>query len=154
MMRIIGFWEGWGVYLLLPLLAGLVALDIALRYLFNVPLQWGSDVKELLLLAVVTIGLPGTSLSDQHIRVALIDGWLSPNGRRIWATARHLLTGIVALLIAYAVGDLAWDMFRFGDRAEMINIPFWPIAACVAVSAGLSALAEFGRAVSSVRSTA
>lgn len=146
--RLIDVWEAWVVYLLLPALAALVAGDVALRYLFNMPLQWGSDVKELMLLVVVTAGLPATSLADQHIRVALFDDFLPPRVRH-WSTVlRHLVTGIVAIVIAWAATDLARDMYRYGDRAEMIDIPFAPIAALVAFSATLSALAEFARAVS------
>lgn len=146
--RLIDLWEAWVVYLLLPALVSLVAGDVALRYLFNTPLQWGSDVKELMLLVVVTAGLPATSLADQHIRVGLLDDYLPPQARRMSARLRHLVTGIVAVVIAWATTDLALDMYRYGDRAEMIDIPFAPIAALVAFSAVLSALAEFARALS------
>lgn len=146
--RLIAGWEAWVVYLLLPALAALVAGDVALRYAFNLPLQWGSDVKKLMLLLVVTAGLPATSLAGQHIRVALFDDHLPPRVRRLSARLRHLVTGIVAAVIAYATADLALDMHRYGDRAEMINIPFAPMAALVALSATLSAIAEFARAAS------
>ena len=144
--RLIDVWEAWVVYLLLPALAALVAGDVALRYLFNTPLQWGSDVKELMLLVVVTAGLPATSLADQHIRVALFDDFLPPRIRRGSTVLRHLVTGAVGVVIAWATTELALDMYRYGDRAEMIDIPFAPIAALVAFSAALSALAEFARA--------
>lgn len=148
LQRVIEFWEGWAVYLLLPALAALVAGDAALRYFLNVPLQWGSDVKELLLLIVVTAGLPATSLAGQHIRVGLFDDYLPVPVKRLAMTVTHILSGLVAVVIAYAVADLALDMQRYGDRAEMIDIPFAPIAALVAFAATLSAFAEFARAFS------
>lgn len=145
--RVIDVWEGWVVWLLLPALSALVAADVVLRYFFNMPLQWGSDVKELILLVVVTAGLPATSLAGQHIRVALFDDYLPARVRRASARFRHGLTGLVAVVIAWAVADLAVDMHRYGDRAEMIDIPFAPVAAVVAFAAALSALAEFVRAI-------
>jgi len=146
MRRIVDFFEGWATYAALPALALLVAVDVVLRYVLNLPLRWGNDVKELLLLAVVVAGLPGVSLADQHIRVGLLDGLIRGRAGRAWRGIRHLLTGLVALAIAYAASLLAIDMSRYGDRAEMIDIPFWPFAVLVALAAGLSAIAEFVRA--------
>lgn len=145
--RIIAFWEGWGVWLLLPGLAALVAGDVAMRYFLNLPLQWGANVKSLLLLLVMTAGLGGTSLHDQHIRVVLFDERLPPRTRRLLARLRHLLTALVALAVTWALADLAADMHRYGDRAEMIAIPLAPVAALAAVAAALSALAELARAL-------
>lgn len=147
MQRIVDFFEGWITYIVLPGLALLVAGDVVFRYVLNLPLRWGNDVKELLLLLVVIAGLPGVSLANQHIRVGLLDGLFK--GRRVervWTSLRHILTGLVALAIAYAVALLALDMARYGDRAEMVDIPFWPFAAFIAFAAALSALAEFMRA--------
>ena len=56
----------------------------------------------------------------------------------------------IALLVAYAAVRLTLDMARYGDEAEMIAIPFWPFAAFVAVTALLSAAAEFVRASSTL----
>lgn len=144
--RLLRAWETCATLVLLPALAALVAVDVALRYLFSLPLQWGSDVKELLLLLLVTAGLPGTSLAAEHIRVGLLDDRLKPRAQRGAERVRHGLAGAVMLFVAYAVAGLAADMFRYGDRAELIAIPFWPVAAAVAVFALLSALAEFLRA--------
>ncbi|HTV69964.1 MAG TPA: TRAP transporter small permease [Rhizobiaceae bacterium] len=147
MRRFIAFFEGWVVYIVLPALALLVTADVILRYVLNLPLQWGNDVKELLLLLVVVAGLPGVSHDDQHIRVGLLDNVLPRRVYRAWSTVRHILTALVAAVIAYAVTDLAFDMARYGDGAEMIAIPFWPFAAFVAAAAALSAVAELLRAI-------
>ncbi|TKT82999.1 TRAP transporter small permease [Aquamicrobium sp. LC103] len=146
MRRIIAFVEGWAAYLVLPGLAILVTADVVLRYVLNLPLRWGNDVKELLLLLVVVAALPGVSMDDQHIRVGLLDKLFRGKAGRLWVTIRHMLTGLVGIVIAYAVLLLAQDMHRYGDRAELIAISFWPFAAFVVFSAALSALAEFIRA--------
>jgi len=149
--RIIGLWEGWAAYIILPALTILVGVDVALRYLFNLPLQWGSDVKELMLLLVVTAGLPGTSLANQHIRVALFDDRMSSRAKNAWSLLRHLFTAVAALFIGHAVFNLMLDMYRYGDRAEMINIPFWPIGLLVTIAVILSVLAELARAAALIR---
>lgn len=144
--RILRAWETGATLILLPALCALVVVDVVLRYLFSLPLQWGSDVKELLLLMLVTAGLPGTSLAGEHIRVGLLDERLPKRVQRGAERLRHLLAGTVMLVVAYSVAQLASDMFRYADRAEMIAIPLWPVAAAVAAFALLSAMAEFLRA--------
>ena len=87
MHKLIALWEGWAACILLPALALLVTADVTLRYVFNAPLAWGTDAKELLLLVVMTAGVAGTSWADEHETVSnlnsiiqlndLINEWLS-----------------------------------------------------------------------------
>jgi TRAP-type C4-dicarboxylate transport system permease small subunit len=150
MQRIIDLVEGWAAYLVLPGLVLLVTADVVLRYVLNLPLRWGNDVKELLLLLVVVAALPGVSFDDQHIRVGLLDRLFRGRIGQVWIAVRHVLTGLVAIAVAYAILLLAQDMYRYGDRAELIAISFWPFAAFIVFAAVLSALAEFVRAFRAV----
>lgn len=142
MTRLVALWEGWVAYLLLPGLALLVTADVGLRYLFGAPLTWAGDVKELALLGVVTAGLPGASLDGAHIRVTLVDERLPASAARVLAAFRHAVGLAVATVLAWALADLARDMARFGERAEFVPLPYWPVAALIALAAGLSAVAE------------
>lgn len=145
MHKLIALWEGWAAYVLLPALALLVTADVSLRYVFNAPLAWGTDVKELLLLLVMTVGLAGTSWADEHIRVTLVEERLSPALQRGFTILRRLLTATLLALLAWAMAVLAVDMREFGERAEFVAIPFWPLAALAATSALLAAVVEVVR---------
>lgn len=145
MHKLIAFWEGWAACILLPALALLVTVDVTLRYVFNAPLAWGTDAKELLLLVVMTAGVAGTSWADEHIRVTLVEERLSPALQRAFRVLRRLVSAALLALLAWAMGLLAWDMWEFGERAEFIAVPLWPLAALAAASALLAALAELVR---------
>lgn len=145
MPKLIAFLEGWAAYVLLPALALLVTADVGLRYVFNAPLAWGTDVKELMLLLVMTAGLAGTSWADEHIRVTLVEEHMAPGLRHAFTVLRRLLTAALLALLAWAMAVLALDMREFGERAEFIAIPFWPLAALAAASALLAAAAEVAR---------
>lgn len=147
MRRIFDLLEAWAAYLVLPGLAVLVTVDVVMRYVLNLPLRWGNDVKELLLLIVVVAALPVVSFDDQHIRVGLLDRFFHGRFGRAWIAIRHILTGLVAVAIAYAILLMAQDMYLYGDRAELVAISFWPFAAFIVLAAVLSALAEFARAL-------
>jgi len=145
MHKLIAFWEGCTAYLLLPGLALLVTLDVALRYLFNAPLAWGTDVKELVLLLVMTAGLAGTGWADEHIRVTLVEERFAPWLLRGFTVLRRLLTAALLVMLGWAMAALALDMREFGERAEFVAIPFWPLAALAAASALLAAAVEVAR---------
>jgi TRAP-type C4-dicarboxylate transport system permease small subunit len=140
--RIIALWEGLAAYVVLPLLALIVTADVALRYIFNAPLVWGTDVKELILLIVVTAGFAGVSLAGEHIRVTIVEERVGVKARTVFTIIRHALTAIVTGAIAYALVQLTLDMATYGERAEMVAIPYWPFAALMAFSAGISAIVE------------
>jgi TRAP-type C4-dicarboxylate transport system permease small subunit len=140
--RIIALWEGLAAYVVLPLLALIVTADVALRYIFNAPLVWGTDVKELILLIVVTSGFAGVSLAGEHIRVTLVEERIGARARMVFTAIRHVLTAIVMGAIAYALIQLTLDMVAYSERAEMIAIPYWPFAALMAFSAAMSAVVE------------
>jgi TRAP-type C4-dicarboxylate transport system permease small subunit len=140
--RIIALWEGLAAYVVLPLLALIVTADVALRYIFNAPLMWGTDVKELILLIGVTAGFAGVSLAGEHIRVTLVEERMSARARMVFTVIRHALTAIVTGAIAYALIQLTLDMAAYSERAEMIAIPYWPFAALMAFSAAMSAVVE------------
>lgn len=154
MHRLVATWEAGASWLLLPLLVLLVGADVGLRYLFNAPLDWGTDVKELLLLLVLTAGFAGNSLADEHIRVSLFEEHLPPAGRRAFTLLRHALTALLAALVAWSLVALALDMREFGERAEKVAIPFWPLAGLAAASAALAAAAELTRFVRALKGSA
>lgn len=145
MQKLIAFWEGFTAYVLLPGLALLITLDVGLRYLFNAPLAWGTDIKELALLLVMTAGLAGASWADEHIRVTLVEERFPPWLLRGFTVLRRLLTAALLALLGWAMAALSLDMHEFGERAEFVAIPFWPLAALAAASALLAALVEVAR---------
>jgi TRAP-type C4-dicarboxylate transport system permease small subunit len=140
--RIIALWEGLAAYVVLPLLALIVTADVALRYIFNAPLFWGTDVKELILLIVVTAGFAGVSLAGEHIRVTIVEERVSVKALTVFTIIRHALTAIVTGAITYALVQLTLDMATYGERAEMVAIPYWPFAALMAFSAVISTIVE------------
>lgn len=147
MSKLIAVFEGWTTYVLLPVLVLLVTADVSLRYLFNAPLAWGTDVKKLLLLLVMTAGLAGASQADEHIRVTLVEERFSEGWRRNFTVLRHALTAALLALVGWSIVVLALDMRAFGERAEFVNIPFWPVAALAAGSALLATAAELGKLI-------
>ncbi len=124
-----------GIYVAMPTLITLVGFDVFLRYGLNAPLPWGNEVGSLLLLIVFLAGLPYCTQSGGHVRMDLFYGRYGPRAKR-HADAVSGLCGLVfAGTLAYQSFASAGRMYRRGDGADMIDLPFWPFAVIMAVSA-------------------
>ena len=127
------------IYVALPALVALVTIDVALRYLFNAPLQWGRDVNGLLLLTSVFCALPHAWDRAYHIRMEVFYDRLS--GKRRWAVdALASVTGIIVFgLMAIQAARFVPFMIATGETGEDLELHIWPamglLSACAAVMA-------------------
>lgn len=125
--RLAGFLHVIGIWVATPLLVGVVSLDVLLRHIFNAPLIWGNEVSSLILLVVFFACLPLCTVRRGHVRMGLLYERLPPSTQRI----ADVLAGLAGMLIA---GTLAYQSFlgaheayAFGDGAEFIKFPYWPV---------------------------
>ncbi|MBB96057.1 MAG: hypothetical protein CML68_15880 [Rhodobacteraceae bacterium] len=127
---------------MLTVLMGLTVVDVIGRYVFNAPLKGASEMTELLLAAIIFMGLPAVSLADQHVTVDLVTdklpNWIQP--------ARKVLIGLFSAAILVLVGWRIWvyaaQIGGYGGSTTTLHIPLAPVgyfcAACTFVGAFLS----------------
>ena len=122
-------------------LMGVTVWDVAGRYLFSAPLLGASEMTELLLAAIVFVGLPAVCLDDGHVSVDLVTSQL--RGR---PDAARLL--FARLLAAAVLGVVAWRLFvhgsrlsSYGERSIFLHIPIGPVAVGAGIMCALAALA-------------
>ncbi|MBR9884275.1 MAG: TRAP transporter small permease [Oceanospirillales bacterium] len=124
------------------LLMAVTLVDVLGRYLFSAPLVGAFELTELMLAAVIFLGLPLVTADQGHIEVDLIDsavrGWLRP--------VQRVLIDLVSLL---AFGVFAWMLWRhamkvqaYEDTTAVLEIPYAWLAYLMAVTASLSVLAQ------------
>ena len=71
-------------YLTLPLLLFLVCFEVIMRYIFNTPLEWSSDVNGLLLLVTLFSALPHAWDSGYHIRMEIFYDRMPESKKKIF----------------------------------------------------------------------
>ena len=125
------------LYVMMPGLVVLVTLDVALRYLFAAPLQWGRDVNGLLLLMTIFCALPHAWDRAYHIRMEVFYIRLSS----VWRRGVDVLASVAGIVV---FGLMAVQGARFvpfmigtGETGEDLDLPLWPfmgfISACAVV---------------------
>jgi TRAP-type C4-dicarboxylate transport system permease small subunit len=108
--------------------------EILGRFLFNHPVPGHVEIVELLMAAMVFLGISYTQQVDGHIRMRLL------LHRIFKGRARHLaeaaIWGLSFLALAViTVGSFrfALEAYRIGDVTSYINWPTWPAKACIPI---------------------
>ena len=88
---------------------GLTVADVLGRYLLSAPVAGATELTELLLAAVVFLGLPAAALDGDHISVDVLTSRLPQSA------ARHLDL-VVSIVSAGVLTLVAWRLWLIGDQ--------------------------------------
>ncbi|SDE24570.1 TRAP-type C4-dicarboxylate transport system, small permease component [Salipiger thiooxidans] len=126
--------------ILLMALMGMTVTDVIGRYLFNAPLRGATELTELLLAAVVFLGLPAVALADEHVTVDLVTDRL-PRAAQPWRlAAAGLFSAVVLAVVAWRVWVYASQIGGYGGTTTTLAIPIAPLGYFCAVCTGVGAL--------------
>jgi TRAP-type transport system small permease protein len=141
--RHLALFGGW----LLLAVAIVSTSDALLRDFLGRPLPGTFEATELVLAAIIFLGLPYTSLTDGHVSVDFLTGRL---GQRV----QHAIIAVNALICAGLFGVITLQMtalaaeFLATQRTTItMRIPIFPCIVPVTVTAGLAALAFVVQAI-------
>lgn len=119
-------------------------VDVAGRYLFSSPLPGGFEITEVLLAALIFLGLPLVTAENGHVNVDLLDSMTPAWFKRIqlWA---------IGLINVLAFGTLSWLLWEFALRTyeyqDTTSVLQFPLAILIILMAVCSTLATLILAV-------
>ena len=117
-------------------LGTLTITAVGFRYLLNSPIFGASDIKQLLLLAVVTFSVAHSGRTGGQVAVEILDSIGGPKITR-WTDIIVKIIGVVMLAI------LSWQLIinginaaDYGEASGSLSIPFGPFF--IALASGMS----------------
>jgi TRAP-type C4-dicarboxylate transport system permease small subunit len=112
---------------LLFFMMGLGTCDVMGRYLFNKPILGTFEIFEILLPAIVLLGLGYTQGKNAHVRVEILLSRLSPRRQAILNFVTNGLALFISVLILWRGWVLATAYWRMGRTIPTIEVPmFFP----------------------------
>jgi TRAP-type C4-dicarboxylate transport system permease small subunit len=99
------------------MMAGLVIIvcvDLTLRYFFNSPLLWGTEVTEILLLYITFLGMAWVFREDGHVVIDVFTGQITGRKKKILNGISYFIVGIVSAVLIYYGFYAAFDHFKRG----------------------------------------
>lgn len=120
-------------FVFLPIIVGVIAVDVIGRYFFSHPYQWSQEVATLALLLLFVAAIPFTTASDGHVRTESLYEKYGPRGRAVTDAVGALCGAVFMGIVAYWQFRELPGMMARGEGAEFIRLPYWPLSAFVAV---------------------
>lgn len=118
---------------------GLTVADVLGRYLLGAPITGATELTEMMLAAVIFLGLPAVSLDRDHVTVDIVTEHL-PARLQPW---RELLAALVSAAMLSVVGWRIWvyagQIAGYSGATNSLRLPIAPLgylaAACCALGA-------------------
>lgn len=122
-----------GTIIILPLMALIITVNVAMRYIFNAPLAWGEELNGLLLFLVLFLSMTYTWDQKRHIRMEIV--YVQLKGR--WRAVADWVTGITGIIFFGLLGtqclfDISY-MIKTNEAGEELAIPLWIFRALAAL---------------------
>ncbi len=120
---------------LLIAMMGLTVCDVIGRYLFNAPITGASELTEILLCAVVFVGLGAVSLAEDHVTVDLLTEKMPASVLPLREALTGALSGVVLVVVAWRLWVYADQIGGYGGSTTNLSIPIAPLGYFCAICA-------------------
>ncbi|MCR4264588.1 TRAP transporter small permease [Nitratireductor sp. ZSWI3] len=118
-------------------------IDVIGRYLLSSPLPGASEYTEILLMAIVFVGLPAVCLDDGHISVDLLTAGLRGAAEKLQLMAARLIVSIMLAVVAWQLWKHGSQLASYNEVTVFLRAPLGPFAQVTAVIAGICSLITF-----------
>ncbi len=130
-------WMGHVSAWLVIILIGEVVYDTLVRYLFNAPSGWSYDITYMLYGAAYMGGGAWTLLLDEHVRIDLIYGKISPKSKAIADAIGYVVfffpSMSVLLYFCTKFAIQSWRMLE-GSGETVWNPPIYPLKTVLCIT--------------------
>ena len=125
--------------LLLSTMLGLAAYQVIARNLFDGGILWGDAAVRVLVLWGALLGAMVAARADEHIRVDLLNRYLSSSAQRQMRRLTSAFTALVCGVVAFYSAIFVIDEREFGDIA-FAGVPAWICQSIIPIGMGLIGL--------------
>ncbi|HEY0276546.1 MAG TPA: TRAP transporter small permease [Paenirhodobacter sp.] len=125
---------------MLMAMMGLTVCDVIGRYVLNRPLIGATELTEMMLVAVIFLGLPAVSLDRDHVAVDILTDrlpkWVQPWRELVVSVLSAAMLGVISWRIWVYAGQIA----GYGGATNSLRLPVAPVGYLCAVAAAVAAL--------------
>ncbi|WP_233487463.1 TRAP transporter small permease [Thalassovita gelatinovora] len=114
---------------------GLTVCDVIGRYLFNSPIKGASELTEILLCAVIFVGLGAVSLAEDHVTVDLLTEKMPLAVQPLRQAVTGVLSGAILVVISWRLWIYADQIGGYGGSTTNLSIPIAPLGYFCAICA-------------------
>lgn len=116
----------WICAFVILIMALSVTYEVIVRYIFNRPTAWVTELSSYMLVAVAFLGAAWTLRQDGHIRMELLAETTGPKGRKFSDLAMYLVAICISAVLLWTGWNMAVANYTFGWRSmTLLKTPLW-----------------------------
>lgn len=128
----------WLCAALLLTMMALTVVDVIGRYVFSTPVQGSIELTELMLLAVIFLGLPAATLDREHVTVDLVTDRLRGGVQTLRRPVILIVSAVVQAVIGWRLWITATQVAGYGGTTASLEIPVAPFGYAAAILCAFS----------------
>lgn len=125
----------------------LTVADVIGRYFLSSPVQGATELTEMLLAAVIFIGLPAATLDDDHVTVDMLTARLPWRAEKLRRPVVALTSAAILSVTGWRLWAAAAQVGSYGGTTISLQIPLAPLGYLVSIFTGLAALILVAKAI-------
>ncbi|MCW9045276.1 MAG: TRAP transporter small permease [Alphaproteobacteria bacterium] len=137
---------GFLAAVLIFILMALTFIDVVGRQ-FDYPLPGGLEITEIMMGAVIFLGLPLVTADNGHVAVDLLDNLVPQNWKALQQFFINVLGAVVLAVVSYKLWGRAHETLEYGDNTAYLQIPLAPLVFFMSVMAGMTCLIFIGLSI-------
>jgi len=114
--------------------------DVIGRYFFASPVPAAYELISLIMPLIIFCALPYVNLTQGHVTIDLLDGFIPASLRRWQMLIVHLISGMALALIAWRLAVAAQDHHEFDGVTNELYLPLWPFSTVMSVLCLIAAI--------------
>jgi len=131
------FLIGTGILLFMMLVTG---YSVFMRYIMKNPILGTMELLESMMVLIIFLGLPWTTLKKEQMSVSALVDKLHPVIQKLLSVVAHLLGIIMFALIAICqINEGQYSLMVF-ERSDILRIPRYPLYYTIAFGVGMMCL--------------
>ncbi len=126
--------------------------EVFMRYFFNRPQVWTSELVEYSLLYMTFLGTAWVLREEQHVTMDITISKLGPKTRNIANIATSVLSGLLCLVMTWYAGTTTLVHFnRASVTPKALEFPLYPLLGIISLGFGLLTVQFMRRAYKSMK---
>lgn len=121
-------------------LTSVTVIDVIGRYLLTSPLPGAGEYTEILLMAIVFMGLPAVCLDDGHISVDILTSKLTGWRDTLQSIISRLFAAVVLAIVSWRLWEHGAQLASYNEVTVYLRAPLAPFAQAASVVTGISAV--------------
>ncbi|MFC2008094.1 TRAP transporter small permease [Chloroflexota bacterium] len=127
-------------------MAFIITYDVILRYGFNNPTEWTTDISEYMMVSLPLLTAAYLLQQEGHVSLGIIVDRLNPRNRMMLGFVTSIVGLLACIAVTWQSAEFTWDLFRDGIRVmRPLALPKWTVWVVLPVGSGLVSMAFIGR---------